>query len=261
MEFLDGLVNDPVCSPDKAEHAPLVAGLARAVAYEGKVLRLEKLLALAGARSLGDWQRLAILDGLAGTLPAPVKGGPALAVRPVVFAAEPAGWIALRAQESPAVRERVQRLNSWVAWPGHNDAAATAATKLTEVEQDSFDRGKELYATVCFACHQPHGDGQEGLAPPLRESEWTVGSPARLVRIVLHGARDAFTVKGQKWELAMPAFSEALDDQQIADVLTYVRREWGHTAAPVTTNLVATIRAAEAKRDDAWTEGELLKIP
>ena len=78
---------------------------------------------------------------------------------------------------------------------------------------------------------------------------------------MLHGIPDAITVKGHKWELNMPAFGEALDDQQIADSLTYVRREWGHAAAPVRAETVAAVRAAEAQREDSWTEAELLRIP
>jgi mono/diheme cytochrome c family protein len=95
----------------------------------------------------------------------------------------------------------------------------------------------------------------------LKESEWVLGSEARMVRMVLHGVRDAITVKGQKWELNMPAFNEALEDQQIADSLTYVRREWGNTAAPVSVETVKRIRAETAGREDSWTEAELLKVP
>ena len=52
-----------------------------------------------------------------------------------------------------------------------------------------------------------------------------------------------------------------LDDEQIAGVLTYVRREWGHTYSAVTPALVKQVREETAKREDAWTEPELLKIP
>ena len=263
LEFLEALVNDPICSPDRADHAPLVSGLARAITYERKAPRLDRLLILANVLKAGSWAQLAILDGIATTLPPPAKGagqesGPK--VKPVFFAAEPTAWKSLLAQDLEAVKGRVMLLGPLWAWPGHNDEVLAAVVPLTSMEAASFDRGKELYATVCGACHQPHGNGQEGQAPPLHDSEWALGSEQRIIRVVLHGARDAFTIKGQKWELAMPAFGEALENQQIADVLTYIRREWGHTAAPVTTNAVAAIRASEAKREDAWTEPELLKI-
>ena len=134
------------------------------------------------------------------------------------------------------------------------------ARPLTADERASFVRGKEVYALVCAACHQPHGWGQEGLAPVLRDAEWPLGPEGRAIRIVLHGVRDELAVKGTKWNSNMPAFGEAITDQQIADVLTYLRREWGHLAEPVTEASVKAVRTATAGRDDSWTEAELLKV-
>jgi mono/diheme cytochrome c family protein len=57
----------------------------------------------------------------------------------------------------------------------------------------------------------------------------------------------------------MPAF-EALSDDQVSAVLTYVRREWGHTAAPVDPEQVRAIRAAAAGHNDAWSPEELMLI-
>ena len=51
-----------------------------------------------------------------------------------------------------------------------------------------------------------------------------------------------------------------LGDEQLAAIFTYLRREWGHTAAPVETEAVAKVRAAIKDRQDAWTEPELLKL-
>ena len=82
----------------------------------------------------------------------------------------------------------------------------------------------------------------------------------RVRDIELHGLRDEITVKGTKWTLNMPAFAEGITDQQIADVLTYVRREWGHVAEPVAETTVKAVRAATAQREDSWTEPKLLRI-
>ena len=91
------------------------------------------------------------------------------------------------------------------------------------------------------------------------ESEWVSSSPDRLVRIVLNGLRGPIHVKKQVFELDMPSLG-VLEDEQIADVLTYVRNEWGHAFAPVDTNTVKRVREATAQREDAWTEPDLLKI-
>ena len=262
LEFLEGLLSDPICGPEKKEHASLVKRLAQCVAIEGKPARVDRMLEVASLRKTGDWQQLALLDGLASTVPAAVKGRPAPAVKPVRFASQPKGWEALQRIEVPEIRERLDRVAPMIAWVGDGKTPVeTKVRELSESEEASFKRGKELYMVVCGACHQPHGNGQEGLAPPLKESEWVLGSEARMVRMVLHGVRDAITVKGQKWELNMPAFNEALEDQQIADSLTYVRREWGNTAAPVSVETVKRIRTETAGREDSWTEAELLKVP
>lgn len=134
------------------------------------------------------------------------------------------------------------------------------ATPLTAEEQKLFDSGRGVYEATCLACHQPHGMGQEGLAPGLVGTDWVAGPPERLIRIILHGLRGPIQVKGQTYELDMPSLG-ILDDEQIAAVLTYTRREWGHTYSAVTPALVKKVREETAKREDAWTEPELLKIP
>jgi len=262
LEFLEALFNDPLCTPEQREHALLVRRLAQCVALEGVPDRLAHLLDITSFRKTGEWQQTAALDGIVSTLPVASKGQPAPMIRPVRFARAPRGWESLQRIDVPEVKERVAKVAPLISWEGDGRVfVEEKVTPLSVSEQASRERGRELYGIVCGACHQPHGNGQEGLAPPLRESEWVQGSDKRIVRIVLHGLRDAIMVKGQKWELNMPAFNEALDDQQIADILTYLRREWGHTAAPVPVETVRRIRAENVQREDSWTESELLKVP
>lgn len=130
---------------------------------------------------------------------------------------------------------------------------------LTSGEQAQFDMGKILYTGVCAGCHQPNGAGLDGIAPPLIDSEWVTGSPDRFARIVLHGVRGYITVKGRRYQLDMPPLG-ALGDEPIAAVLTYLRREWGHGADPVSADFVKGVREKESGRTDSWTEKELLKI-
>ena len=72
--------------------------------------------------------------------------------------------------------------------------------------------------------------------------------------------RSPINVKGKTFQLDMPALA-VFDDEQIASILTYVRREWGHTASPVEPGSVKSVRAETEKREEAWSEAELLKIP
>jgi mono/diheme cytochrome c family protein len=87
----------------------------------------------------------------------------------------------------------------------------------------------------------------ERLATPLRNSKWVLGHEELLVRIVLNGL---------KGELLMPAMG-TLDDQQLADILTYIRRAWGHEAGPISSETAARVRARSQGRQAPWTRSEL----
>lgn len=143
--------------------------------------------------------------------------------------------------------------------PQTNTVNVAQLSGLSADEKKRFAAGKEIYTMACAACHQPHGLGQEGLAPPLSGSEWVAGSPNRLIRIVLHGVRGPIKVKDQTFQLEMPTLG-ILEDEQIAQVLTYVRHEWGHSFSPVDTAHVKAIRAETSTREEAWTETELLRV-
>jgi mono/diheme cytochrome c family protein len=146
--------------------------------------------------------------------------------------------------------------------PEKSAPSATVAKvrPLTAEEKKLFEAGKSMFEATCLACHQQHGLGQPGLAPPLVGSEWVAGSDKRLVRIVINGLRGPIKVKGETFEMDMPALG-VLDDEQIASALTYIRREWGHAFEPVTPATVKKVRDETASREDAWTMADLLKVP
>jgi mono/diheme cytochrome c family protein len=148
-----------------------------------------------------------------------------------------------------------------MTWPGKPGALPESpVVPLTAAQQSRFALGKTLYAGICAACHLPDGRGVAGLAPPLVDSEWVLGSEQRLTRIVLHGLSGPISVQGMAYNLDMPALG-AFDDEQVAAILTYIRREWEHTAAAVEPATVQAIRAAHSTRAEAWKQDELLKIP
>lgn len=128
------------------------------------------------------------------------------------------------------------------------------------VAQDPKVLGKRVFAN-CIACHQATGLGLPGAYPPLAGSEWAMGPDERIIRILLDGLSGPITVKDTQFNNSMPAFGPLLRDEQIADVLTYVRSEWGNNAPAVTADKVKAIRAAVAGRSGPWSPEELLKIP
>ncbi|MFZ2276885.1 MAG: cytochrome c, partial [Prosthecobacter sp.] len=130
---------------------------------------------------------------------------------------------------------------------------------------DLLATGQRIYSTVCIACHQPTGQGLPPMFPPLAGSDWVnVKKPDRMIRMVLHGFTGPFTLNGQPFTSPaplMPPQGGALNDEQIAGVLTYVRSNFGNKAGAVTPAEVAAIRETEKARSAMWTEAEILKIP
>lgn len=120
--------------------------------------------------------------------------------------------------------------------------------------------GEMLYEMACLPCHQPGGKGLPGVYPPLQGSEWVRGDATRLIKIVLHGLQGPITVLGQNYGAAgavpMPPMG-GLTNEQIADVLTFVRSTYGSGSAPVTPGDVEAIRKAANQREAAWTVPEL----
>ena len=97
----------------------------------------------------------------------------------------------------------------------------------------------------------------DGLAPALVNSEWVLGKPELLSRILLHGLAGPIKVGGQSWNLEMPPLGAALSDEQISGVLTFIRREWEHNGSPIAPATVAKIRQENSARTKSWTEEEL----
>jgi len=121
----------------------------------------------------------------------------------------------------------------------------------------SARRGRTLYEVSCGACHQVDGEGKEGVASPLAGSEWVTGSEKRLLRIALDGVRGPIEVKGRRYQLEMPALRHVYGDEDMAAILTYIRRAWGNSASEITAGFVGKVRAETAQRGDSWTAEEL----
>ncbi len=239
LELLETLVAGKATSPAAKR---LLAGFARSVAAERDPTRVTRFFAL--VQTLEPAQRTPLLTAFA-------TDAASAARRP------------LKLDARPALLDTTgtEKVATMVTWPGKPAPTGFKPPRpLTPEEQARFETGKALYAGVCAACHQPHGMGLDGLAPPLLDSEWVLGSPERITRIALHGVRGPLKVKGATYSLDMPPMG-VFGDDQLSAILTYLRREWEHGADPIAPEQVKTIRAAEAKRQDSWTQEELLKIP
>jgi mono/diheme cytochrome c family protein len=137
-------------------------------------------------------------------------------------------------------------------------AADSAVVPVAEVAV--ADLGAEKYAQVCAVCHQATGLGVEGNFPPLAKSDWLTGKSEVPIAIVLHGLQGEIDVLGKKYNGAMAPWGAAMNDAEIAAVLTYARSQWGNTGAAVTADEVAAIRTKYAARSTPWTAAELTPL-
>ncbi|TZF82577.1 cytochrome c [Pedobacter sp. BS3] len=109
------------------------------------------------------------------------------------------------------------------------------------IVQTAMIHGKALYLQYCVTCHQADGGGVPNLNPPLIKTPYVLGDKKRLIKILLQGLNEDIEIDGEIYSNAMPAFS--MKDQEIADVLTYVRNSFGNKGPAVTAAEVKSVRA------------------
>lgn len=120
--------------------------------------------------------------------------------------------------------------------------------------------GKNPYELYCGACHAPDGKGiNNGQLPPLAGSEWVDDKSERMIEIVLHGLEGPLEVNGKAYNMVMPPHKDSLTDQQITDIINYIRSSWGHKLLPVSVAQIVAMRKATAQKEDMWEATLLLK--
>jgi mono/diheme cytochrome c family protein/glucose/arabinose dehydrogenase len=235
---------------------PVLDGFATLISQAGKAGPFEGMLEIAAG--LGDRHlRAAILRGLDQSIRDP-KSKKAVPLKTIWLNAEPTSLAKLKKAVTEAnVLKNLESVAARLAWVGKPGAPAPPkVVALTKDQQALLEKGKVTYANLCAACHQPHGYGLDGLAPPLVDSDWVLGKPDVTARIVLHGLGGPVKVGNRTWDLTMPPMG-MLSDEDIAGVLTYVRREWEHNGAPIDAKFVTGIRKQFADHPNSWTSDEL----
>lgn len=101
--------------------------------------------------------------------------------------------------------------------------------------------GAKVYDIYCRACHQEDGKGDGLRFPPLDNSEWVKGDKKRLINILLNGLEGTIEVKGKPYNSLMPPQS-FLTDEEIAQVLTYIRQNFDNNASDVDAGEVNKLR-------------------
>jgi mono/diheme cytochrome c family protein len=140
----------------------------------------------------------------------------------------------------------------------HGPGETGPAAELSPVE-----RGKKIFSANCAVCHQPNGLGAQGQGyPPLAGSEIVNAGSKRIGMIVLKGLQGPITVKGMQFGTAvMQPWEKTLNDAKIADVITYIRQEWGNKGGPVSAAQIAALRKELANHPDSFVEADLHAVP
>lgn len=107
--------------------------------------------------------------------------------------------------------------------------------------KDAVSGGAKTYYTYCSACHQKDGGGATGRFPPITNTDWVSGDKERLIRIVLEGMEGSIQVNGETYNGVMPQHS-FLSDEEIAEVLTYIRSNFENNASAIELKEVQEIR-------------------
>lgn len=135
---------------------------------------------------------------------------------------------------------------------------AETKRKLFKPDPAVHERGKQVYSQTCIACHGMDGQGVPGAFPPIDGSPWITTKELSVpIRVVLHGLMGPIEVNGATYNSVMAPLGHTLDDNQIADVLTYVRQSWSNDASAVSAADVTKVRKATSSRTQMWTAEEL----
>ncbi|PKA82349.1 dissimilatory nitrite reductase (NO-forming) copper type apoprotein [Ulvibacter sp. MAR_2010_11] len=114
----------------------------------------------------------------------------------------------------------------------------------SEIPARSFEEmmqfGKATYSQTCLACHQAAGQGVPKAFPPLANSDYLNADANRAIDIILNGLTGEITVNGEKYKSVMTR--QSLNDDEVANVLTYIYNSWGNSKKEVTPAMVKSRR-------------------
>jgi mono/diheme cytochrome c family protein len=105
----------------------------------------------------------------------------------------------------------------------------------------SIARGKDVYTAQCMSCHLEQGEGIENVYPPVAKSDYLMADKKRSINELIHGLNGPIKVNGVAYDGVMTGF-EMLSDQEISDVLNYIRNSFGNKGAAVTPEEVKSSR-------------------
>ncbi|WAT02567.1 c-type cytochrome [Rouxiella chamberiensis] len=131
-------------------------------------------------------------------------------------------------------------------------ASNTPAPKALAMDDAARSKGALTFEVNCSACHGEKGEGIAGMVPAFAGNSSMLNNPTNMITAMLNGARAPHTADRQT-AAGMPSFDWKMDDQQISDILNYVRNSWGNQASEVTAQEVAALRKQTHAREKLAT--------
>lgn len=132
--------------------------------------------------------------------------------------------------------------------PVSEASQAAASGTLTKAQQ--IKAGAALYNGTCSVCHQASGEGLPDVFPPLAKSDCLTADKARAINVVLNGLTGKVTVNGKDYASVMPPMSQ-LNDDEVANILSFVMNSWGNEAPAASPEEVAKQRATTQRAQGA----------
>jgi nitrite reductase (NO-forming) len=129
-------------------------------------------------------------------------------------------------------------------------AAAKASTAGTLTKTQQMEAGGVLFKGTCSTCHQETGTGLPNVFPPLAKSDFLLSNKQRAIQIVMNGLTGPVKVNGADYNSVMPPMSQ-LNDDEIANILTYVLNSWGNSDGTISAEEVAKVRATTKRPEGA----------
>ena len=169
------------------------------------------------------------------------------------------GGAARSAVTDALTSSRLPMAADWLAALNAVPASEIPVQRRFPIDKVVHERALKVYEVTCLACHQADGKGLPPGFPPLDRSPTVTGNPAKLIRIAHLGLTGKIEVLDQTYDATMPGHPQ-LTDQELADVLTYVRQSWSNDSSPISPAEVQTLRANMATRTAPWTVEELDKL-
>lgn len=159
-----------------------------------------------------------------------------------------------------AYNASLNRLNGNVVKNKRDDSVIDVDLKGKDLE--AYTKGKAIYSRdgFCATCHQMDGNGLPAAGfPPLANTDWVNGDEKRLIQLTLNGLMGPIEVNGKKYpgNVPMTPFGKMLNDEQIAAVLTYVRKSFGNDASVISAEKVKEVREATKDKTGFYSPSEL----